>query len=375
MLRAAAKLRASRNPWLTAGGALGLFMTFLLAVGVLADTFGWLADGRVLDIAAPLRHPASALAIGMLVSVIAQSSSVATSLLVSAVASGAVGLEAAVYAVIGANVGTTITATLVSFRFAGSRLEFERALRGALLYTVFKGTTAGLAVAAERWCGALSRAAAAASSRFVDDGSGGASSTRGAASPFFHALVGYLEIDLDLSRAAAAAFIFAGAFALLVSALLGLMALLRTRLAGPIERSLGSALSRNDGVAFAVGVAVTVILQTSTLSTSLMIPLFAAGVLVGTRGFGLLAGAAVGTTLKLVVAAATTNSAGMSLALAHLLLNCGGALILFAPPPCRGALPWVAARLAAAGARSVALTAAGAAVLYLVLPLTALFVR
>ncbi|KAG8524949.1 Sodium-dependent phosphate transport protein 2B [Galemys pyrenaicus] len=70
--------------------------------------------------------PLGGLMIGMLVTVLVQSSNTASSVIVSMVASSLLTVRTAVPIVMGANIGTSITNTLVALMQAGDRREFRR---------------------------------------------------------------------------------------------------------------------------------------------------------------------------------------------------------------------------------------------------------
>jgi sodium-dependent phosphate cotransporter len=79
----------------------------------------------------------ASLIVGMLVTVLLQSSSTTTSIIVSLVGSGAVSVEAAIYMVMGANIGTSVTNTIVAMGQMGDGEELERAFAGATVHDMF----------------------------------------------------------------------------------------------------------------------------------------------------------------------------------------------------------------------------------------------
>ncbi len=82
-------------------------------------------------------NPFAGLFIGLLITVIIQSSSTTTSATVALVASGAFNYDTAIPVITGANIGTTITASLVSLAFFGQNKKFSRALSTALSHNIF----------------------------------------------------------------------------------------------------------------------------------------------------------------------------------------------------------------------------------------------
>ena len=82
-------------------------------------------------------NPLAALCIGILGTVLVQSSSASTSVIVGLVASGALGVDDAIPMVMGANIGTTVTNTLVSLGHIRHSSEFRRAFAAATVHDFF----------------------------------------------------------------------------------------------------------------------------------------------------------------------------------------------------------------------------------------------
>ncbi len=93
-------------------GGLGLF---LFGMSLMADAIKEMAGGRLKDLLAILtRHRLSAALLGMFTTMLVQSSSATTVMTVGFVNAGLLPLREALCVVLGANVGTTVTAWLVS---------------------------------------------------------------------------------------------------------------------------------------------------------------------------------------------------------------------------------------------------------------------
>ena len=79
---------------------------------------------QTIDIATS--NPFIGLFIGLIITAILQSSSTITSMAVAAVAAGSITLENAIPIVMGANIGTTLTSTIVSMSYVTKAKEFRR---------------------------------------------------------------------------------------------------------------------------------------------------------------------------------------------------------------------------------------------------------
>ena len=81
-------------------------------------------------------NPLVGLFTGILATTLAQSSSTITSIAVGLVASRALTIEGAIPVVMGANIGTSVTNTLVSMGHITRKEEFRRALAGATVHLI-----------------------------------------------------------------------------------------------------------------------------------------------------------------------------------------------------------------------------------------------
>jgi sodium-dependent phosphate cotransporter len=108
-----------------------IFALELLGTGAKVLT-GCAAGGLFRD-----ANPVAGVIIGMLVTVLLQSSSTTTSIIVSMVGSDAIPVKTAIYMVMGANIGTSVTNTIVAMGQMGDGDELERAFAGATVHDMF----------------------------------------------------------------------------------------------------------------------------------------------------------------------------------------------------------------------------------------------
>jgi sodium-dependent phosphate cotransporter len=125
-------------------------------------------------------------------------------------------------------------------------------------------------------------------------------------------------------------------------------------------------------VAMVVGVLVTVMVQSSSITTSLLVPLAGAGLITLEQAFPITIGANIGTTITALLAAlaATGPNArlGVTIALVHLLFNLSGTVLIYPWPRIRR-LPLAAARrLAGVAVRSRAAALAYVVILFYLIP-------
>ncbi|XP_037624848.1 solute carrier family 34 member 2b [Sebastes umbrosus] len=119
---------------------VGLLYLFICSLDVLSSAFqlvGGKAAGDIFQDNVILSNPVAGLVIGVLVTVLVQSSSTSSSIVVSMVSSGLLKVQSAVPIIMGANIGTSVTNTIVAMMQAGDRNEFRRAFAGATVHDFF----------------------------------------------------------------------------------------------------------------------------------------------------------------------------------------------------------------------------------------------
>ena len=122
--------------------------------------------------------------------------------------------------------------------------------------------------------------------------------------------------------------------ALLVFALVCLVRVLRELIVQRAEKFINNYLFRNDFTAFVLGLAITVLAQSSSVTTSLIVPLLGAGVVTLYRCYPYTLGANIGTTCTALLASFATVTVGepahgVTAAFAHLIFNILGIAIFY----------------------------------------------
>ncbi|XP_062991307.1 sodium-dependent phosphate transport protein 2B [Elgaria multicarinata webbii] len=119
---------------------LGLLYFFVCSLDVLSSAFqlvGGKAAGDIFKDGSVLSNPVAGLVIGVLVTVMVQSSSTSSSIIVSMVSSSLLTVQHGIPIIMGANIGTSVTNTIVALMQAGDRNEFRRAFAGATVHDFF----------------------------------------------------------------------------------------------------------------------------------------------------------------------------------------------------------------------------------------------
>jgi solute carrier family 34 (sodium-dependent phosphate cotransporter) len=327
-------------PFLNALFAIVALYLFLCAINVMGS--GLKGIGKQSDwletIIAQGQNPLFALFGAVLVTSIVQSSSFTTSLIITMVAAGQMPIETAVFAVMGANIGTSVTGLIVSLGTMRIRRQFRRAYSAALLHAVPNILTVLILFPIE-WItstmfkngqGILANAAG------IIAGSLGFDEVTKPTNPIkliTKPVVGFLQSVTEWvggGTIASSVILSLLGLLLLFLALVFLVKNLKGAVLSRLEGLFSTVFFRNDFVAWVSGIFSTISVQSSSVTTSLMVPIVGAGAVKLKRAFPFMLGANIGTTVTgLIAALANPTSAAVTVAIAHVLFNCSDNLIWY----------------------------------------------
>lgn len=300
-------------------------LLFLLSIELMGLSIGKMAGEFTQSISVVTANPFIGLFIGLLSTALLQSSSTTTSITVAAVASGAISLQNAIPIVMGANVGTTITSTIISMSYISKQKEFRKAVAAGTAHDFFNILTVILLFPLEAKYGFLEKISAVIASA-LHSGDASLVDETYKTSSFF-------EISTEW---------FVSAVGPIISLLLGITLLfvcikfiskwLYKILIGKTKDQFENAVFKNKYRAFGWGLVITSVAQSSSLTTSLIVPLVATGKVKIKKAFQFILGANIGTTITALLAAIFQSEAAISLAIVHLLFNLIGVSIFFLIP-------------------------------------------
>lgn len=315
--------------------AVLLLFVFLLGVKGLGSGFRLLGEDLIRSFFAATENPFIGLVVGLLATTLVQSSSVTTSMIVALVAApeNPLPLANAIPMIMGANIGTTVTATVVSLAHLGRRDEFERAFPVAICHDVFNYFSVLILLPLEMATGILRRTAVWMAGRLGGVGGVEYESPLETALDASLAPLNALSGAIFTAQGAQGVFLIAVSGLFIFFALFLLVKVLRSALHARVEGAINGALGRGAVLAMLVGAAVTVMVQSSSITTSVLVPLGGAGLLTLERAFPVTIGANVGTTVTALLAAMAVSgpnaAAGLQIALVHLLFNLSGTGIIY----------------------------------------------
>ncbi|MBI89315.1 MAG: hypothetical protein CMG60_04435 [Candidatus Marinimicrobia bacterium] len=310
-------------------GVLAALYLFLVGINGMSSAIKNMGSDVAQSIFSTTSNPMVALFIGIFSTVLFQSSSTTTSLIVGMVSSGALGLGGAIPMVMGANIGTTVTNTIVSIGHLNRGNEFRRAFAASTVHDFFNVLSVLILFPLEMAFHGIQKT-----------------------SEWFATLIfGKIHnIDVLQSKSPIKLAVKSGAkviekfsfnndiFFLVISVLItfimlySLVKLLRSLVLEKIEAFFDQYIFKTVLRSIAFGALLTIMVQSSSITTSLVVPLAGAGVLTLKQIFPFTLGANIGTTITALLASLTGTVSALITAIGHLLFNIFGIIIVYGIP-------------------------------------------
>uniref|UniRef100_A0A671KCS2 Sodium-dependent phosphate transport protein 2A n=1 Tax=Sinocyclocheilus anshuiensis TaxID=1608454 RepID=A0A671KCS2_9TELE len=343
--------------------------------------------GDIFQDNAILSNPVAGLMVGILVTVLVQSSSTSTSIIVSLVSSGLLEVKSAVPIIMGSNIGTSVTNTIVALMQAGERNEFKRAFAGATVHDCFNWLSVLVLLPVEVASGLVSYLARVTVSSFqLHSGQEAPELLKTLTEPFTkliiqldksvitgialgdesmrnHSLVKvwckssmnvtaaaaqncrHLFVDSGLSDLAVGLILLASSLMVLCTCLLLIVKVLNSLLKGQVAKVIEGVINTDfpyplgwlsGYLAMLIGAGMTFIIQSSSVFTSALTPLIGIGVISLNRAYPLTLGSNIGTTTTAILAALASPReklpAACQIALCHFYFNIFGILLWYPVP-------------------------------------------
>jgi sodium-dependent phosphate cotransporter len=326
-----------------------LVYLLISSVGMIGAGFKGATKGQASDLFQFATNPFTGLIIGILATAMIQSSSTVTSIIVGLVAGG-LPVETAVPMIMGANIGTTITNTIVSLGHVRKKKEFRRAFASATVHDFFNVMAVVIFLPIEIIFHPLSKVGGYFAEMFVggDDMSvRGLNFIKPATKPI-------IELFTNISNAPSESItyylliVFGIGIIFLAITIIG--ELLKKLMVGRAKVIMHNAIGKGPVTGIFSGAIITVLVQSSSTTTSLMVPLAGTGVFRLKQIYPFTLGANIGTTITALLAATAISGEtavfALQIALVHLFYNTSAVLLIYGIKdlrllPIRGAL-WLA---------------------------------
>lgn len=320
------------TPVVRAVTAVAFLYLFLVGVSMLEAGINSFGAGFQADLLNGVDHPIAGLAAGVLATVLVQSSSVSTATIVGLVGAGTLTVDAAVPMIMGANIGTTITNTLVALGASRRNDEFRRAFASATMHDFFNLLAVAIFLPLQVATDFLSNAAGEIAELL--GGNVGGSTTKSPIKRIVKEPVGWIKDGIDSMTGSDEVLggLLVGLGILLIFVALAVITRnMRRLIASRVEVALNSIVSRGGGlVGMAFGVVATILVQSSSITTSILVPLVGSGVLTIRNAYPITLGANLGTTITALLASLAVDlQAGLVVALTHTLFNLAAIVTIY----------------------------------------------
>uniref|UniRef100_A0A8C9S2U4 Sodium-dependent phosphate transport protein 2A n=1 Tax=Scleropages formosus TaxID=113540 RepID=A0A8C9S2U4_SCLFO len=377
---------------------LFLLFMFICSLDILSSAFqlaGGKVAGDIFKDNAILSNPVAGLVVGILVTVLVQSSSTSTSIIVSLVSSGLLDVSSAVPIIMGSNIGTSVTNTIVALMQAGERNEFRRAFAGATIHDCFNWLSVLVLLPLEVASGLLNRMAHAVVKSFhLQSGEDAPEMLKVVTEPLTkliiqldksvitglatgdesmrnrslvkvwckmdHTVVRYfwedaglcdcrhLFVDSSMPDLWVGLILLGASLAVLCSCLVLIVKVLNSILKGQVAKIIQKIINTDfpypfgwvtGYLAMLVGAGMTFVVQSSSVFTSALTPLIGIGVISIERAYPLTLGSNIGTTTTAILAALASPgdklASAFQIALCHFFFNIIGILLWYPVPAMR----------------------------------------
>ena len=314
-----------------------LVYTMLVAVSSVSSGFKLFSGGAAgaAEIFQFASNPLVALILGTLATALVQSSSTVTAVTVGLVAGG-LPISIAIPLIMGANIGTTITNSIVSIGHVRNNEDFKRAFSAATVHDFFNLIAVFIFLPLELMFGLLEKLAGAFAHLFV-----GSANMSMKGFNFMKPLTKPgVNVVSDLAsimpgKMAGIAMVVMGVVLILFSVTF-LGKVLKKVLVGRAKAILHNAIGKGPVTGITSGALMTVMVQSSSTTTSLMIPLAGSGMFTTRQIYPFTLGANIGTTITALLAATAISGsmaeAALTIALVHFLFNFLAVVVIYGIP-------------------------------------------
>ncbi len=332
--------------WLTIAVLVYLLIS---SVGMIGAGFKGATKGQASDLFQFATNPFTGLIIGILATAMIQSSSTVTSIIVGLVAGG-LPVETAVPMIMGANIGTTITNTIVSLGHVRKKKEFRRAFASATVHDFFNVMAVAIFLPIEIFFHPLSKVGGYFAEMFVGGENmsvKGLNFIKPATKPVIDL---FTNISNAISENIAYYLLIVFGIGIIFLAITVIGKLLKKLMVGRAKVIMHNAIGKGPVTGIFSGAVITVLVQSSSTTTSLMVPLAGTGVFRLKQIYPFTLGANIGTTITALLAATAISGEtavfALQIALVHLIYNTSAVLLIYGVKnlriiPIRGAV-WLA---------------------------------
>ncbi len=353
-----------------------LVYVMLLAVSMIGSGFKYAAGEQARELFNFASNPIMGLIIGMVSTALIQSSSTVTSIIVGMVAGG-LPITIAVPMMMGANIGTSITNTLVSLGHVAKKEEFQRAFNAATIHDFFNVLSVLIFLPLEMAFGILEYLSGQIVALIHTGealGVSGFNPIKAATQPVTDLVSQSLQFLPSVYPGIVK--ILMG-IALIMVSITYMGKIMKSLMVGKAKDLLHKSIGQGPISGITSGALMTVLVQSSSTTTSLMVPLVGAGVLKAREIYPFTLGANIGTCITALIAAlgvvGVNSGFALQIALVHLIYNVLGVTLIYGIPVLRNIPINLSYQLSVLAAERKVYGAAYVGGLFFVVPLGIIF--
>ncbi|MCQ8850317.1 Na/Pi symporter [Alteromonas stellipolaris] len=317
---------------------IALVYLMLLAVSMIGSGFKLAAGDHAKTLFTFASNPIMGLIIGMVATALIQSSSTVTSIIVGMVAGG-LPITIAVPMMMGANIGTSITNTLVSLGHVAKKDEFQRAFNAATIHDFFNVMSVIIFLPLEMAFGILEHSSAFVVSMLNTGGTMGVDGfnpIKALTQPALNVVTGMVSGLPSVYPGIVNIILGIG---LIVTSITYMGKIMKSLMVGKAKDILHKSIGKGPISGISSGALMTVLVQSSSTTTSLVVPLVGSGILKAKDIYPFTLGANIGTCITALIAAlgvVGVNAAfALQIALVHLLYNVFSVVLIYGTPMLR----------------------------------------
>jgi sodium-dependent phosphate cotransporter len=350
----------------------------LAAVSIIGNGFEIASGGTAAQLFDFATNPLIALMIGIVATSVIQSSSTVTSIIVGLVAGG-LPISMAIPMVMGANIGTSLTSTIVSLGHVRDGEEFKRAFSAATVHDSFNIFAVILILPIELLFHPLEKLSLwlagfiAGDVAVADVGLSGFNFISFAIAPVVNFLMWSSSIIQGLWQGIVLIIVGVGLILFVVHTI---GRILKELMTGRALEIMNTAVGRGPLSGIGAGSIITILVQSSSTTTALIVPMAGSGVMSMKQVYPFTLGGNIGTTITALLAATAISGAtailAFQIALLHFLFNIFAILLIFCIPFLRNIPPTVAEKMAEMTQKNKWFVGAYILTVFFLLPLAAL---
>ncbi|NET09597.1 MAG: Na/Pi cotransporter family protein [Symploca sp. SIO2B6] len=316
-------------------GVVLLVYCLIVAVGLIGSGFKSATGEQAKELFDFATNPFLGLIVGTVATALIQSSSTVTSIIVGLVAGG-LPVATAVPMVMGANIGTTITNTLVSLGHIRDNNEFRKAFAAATVHDFFNLLNVLIFLPIEIFFHPLEKVGLFLANTLVGSSSLSLKDfnvVKMATKPIVHL---FQSATTQLPSPIDGIVLIGLGIGLIFLTITIIGKLLKTLMVGRAKQTLHRAIGQGPIAGILAGTLITILVQSSSTTTSLMVPLAGAGVFSLAQVYPFTLGANIGTCITALLAATAVSGAAavpaLEIAMVHFLFNVAGVIVIYGVP-------------------------------------------